>query len=297
MLHLAIYVEPQYFNDLSIKIRDYEQLMYFAIKNNTKALLYSTSRIKNNRKLIMNLLEENINCYEFSDSSIKKDIEISKLALKIDKNNIKYVSDELFEDICFILYAYSLNCKVIYERIQNDISFDKAIIINAIQNDDNVDMVILQNPDIKNDVDLIKLAIKYSSSPNILRYASQNIKNNNEICFLAIIKNIEAIKYTSEDLKNNFKFIRNILCNINFGLHEEMNDIFREKDKNSNNKGFKCENCEKNREENNTLGCELCMNKLKFILNECKIDMIISTIKNSNSYSLYKNDYCNFIKI
>lgn len=288
ILHLAIYLEPEYFNDLPIKMRDDEQLMYFATQNNVKALFYFTSRIKNNTKIIMNLMEKNINCYEFAGNPIKQDIEISKLALKIDKNNIKYVSDNLFENVNFILYAYSLNCKGIYERIYNELSSDNIVIMNAIQNDDNVDMILLQNPNLRDDKELIKLAITHSSSPNILRYSSQNIKNNNEICSMAIVKNIESIKYLSTELKNNFNFIEDILCRIKFGLHEEMIYIF-----NKNKiyeKGEICEECDKNKEDDK-LGCEICIDKLNFILRESKNDKVISVIKDSNSYSLYKNEY------
>jgi hypothetical protein len=293
ILHLAIYIDPHYFTDLPIKIRDDEQIIYLATKNNIKALSYATFRIKNDRKLIMNLLVEQINCYEFTDNRIKKDIDIAKLALEIDKNNIKFVPDNLLEDKNFILYAYSLKCQGIYERIQSDLSCDYQIIKHAIINDDNVDMILLQNLDIRGDEDLIKLAIEYSSSPNILRYSSQNIKKNKIICSLAVIKNIEVIKYLPDELKYNHNFMKDVICSINFGLHEEMNDIFRKKDK--HNKGYKCLDCEKNREENTSLGCELCMNKLKMILNYCRNDEIIDIIKDSNSYSLYKNDYDNIV--
>jgi hypothetical protein len=279
MLHLAIYIEPHYFTDLPMKIRDDEPTIYLATKINPKALHYSTLRIKNNRNFVTNLFNENTDCYEFVGTIIKKDIEITKMALLMNKNNIKYVSNELLQDKNFILYAYSLECKGIYERIQNDLLYDYDIIINAIKNDDNIDMILLQNKDYRCDEKIIKLAIEYSSNSNILRYAAQNIKNDENICYLAIMKNIEAIQYVSDDLKNNYKFLKNILCSVNFGLHEEMVFIFSESK--SNIKIIKCEECKKNKEEND-LGCNLCIGKLKFILKECQNDRITNEITKSN---------------
>jgi hypothetical protein len=275
MLYLAIYIEPSYFSEFTIETKDDENIIYLATKQNNQALLFASERLKSNKNFISKMLDDNINCFEFTNKNIKTDKKLSIKAIKLDKLNIKFVSNVLFEDIEFIKYAYSLGCQNIYEKIHIDIAHKEEIIKKAIENDDNIDLIFMQNVNIRSDREIVNLALEKSSNPNILRYLSQELKFDGNICKKAIMKNINAIKYLPEDLKNNKNYMADIICSINFGFHQKITDILGEK-----YKFYKCDSCEENKGF-----CEKCKNILNLIYNECQNNPIVIHIKENLDFS------------
>jgi hypothetical protein len=291
IIHIAIYIDPNYFELLPKNITDNDELMLIAINHHEKALQYSSFNIKNNIKIIEKFLLNKVDCYQYSGENIKKNYKLSFLALKINENNINYVHDDLFKNKNFIIEYYNLKYNNIYQYIDLSLLNDIDIINEAINNDDNVDLILVKNPNLQNDEIMIEKMINYSNNSMIIKYSNKNIKNNEKICTLAIKKNYKSFEYISNELKQDEKFIKKILCLPCFSFSEYMENIFDIDDIYIKNYE-KCEKCEEEREEkiNGEFACEKCIQILTFILNECKNDKIKKTIKDDYNCKLYNLD-------
>jgi hypothetical protein len=156
--------------------------------------------------------------YNISDD-LKDYEEIALFAVSNNPNNISFLSKRFKEDKLFILLVIE-NSNLYYSSILNNISINLC-----------------------NDFDVVLKAV--STSPREFKYASEKLRDNEEILIAAIncgrrvetlhshsqFKTISFISYSSKRLQNNFDIMLNavILCfqNIRYISDElKMNEIF-----------------------------------------------------------------------
>jgi hypothetical protein len=189
------------------KYIDYEILlnMYSHFKNDKEIILKLLKKtffdvntlyeiyynFQNDKEIILALLE--INNYHNFNFKLKMSIDNINIILKyVEKNGIKYINiPEIFKE----------NIDILLESIK---TYPLAILHTSIniKNDKNN---IIKIFNCINANKLLKRKYK------ILKYLSNELRNDEEIVYLSIINNIHNFKYANKELQNNKDFILKII--------------------------------------------------------------------------------------
>ena len=284
-------LDPELFSDFSILVEIF--------KKNPKDFGNANSELKSNEKIVELLLDENIgDIFEFVDDNIKSNNELCLKAIKLKARNYNLVDEKFKLDLKFNKEAIYLNPQLIHycedQRIINDFEIIKMVVskgyctyrsipeklklnkelffitINGITGCDDFEYT----PDeMRHDKDLIFEIIKSSTGDisNVMKYASDELKNDLELASLICQRSGHLLYYFSDELKNNEDLVK--ICMLsNVGSFEYASESLRSNEK------FALEFVKANLSPSNFkfVGAELLKNK-KFALevfkvqNECSI--------------------------
>jgi hypothetical protein len=136
------------------------------------------------------------------------DVEYFKTRSYIKSN---FPDDNLRNDKLFVLMGLNRSY-IFYSEISDELKYDKQIIYNAYMNSYLKFHVLNHIPiEYKNDKEFMTFYIKIHGSN--IRFASDELKNDDELVNLAISDgdNYEVLKYLNDTYKDNEEFIKNIL--------------------------------------------------------------------------------------
>ena len=117
--------------------------LHKCIRYNTECYRYLPAKMRHDKKLIMTLLDKNIDIGQFIGNKELKDIEIAIKTLKINQSNINYlilahcITPE-FINICESIYPY------IFNRIKSEYLFRLTNLPNST---DNIARILFRAPD------------------------------------------------------------------------------------------------------------------------------------------------------
>ena len=182
--------------------------------------------IKDNEKIYTNL-------YDIYEMKFKKDIILDNfniIFLPYDKKDVKYINkpfdtlfgsfintnnscdfpnEELRNDKLFVLMAVNHNSKY-YQKISDELKYDKQIIYNAVMNDYNCNCLEYIPTEYKKNKEFMKKCIKYNGCN--IRFASNELKNDIELVNLSIEKEYNnGLEYLSDYYQDNEEFIKPLL--------------------------------------------------------------------------------------
>ena len=188
---------------------------YYILVNNNDYIytnLYDIYEIKFNKNIILDdlniiFLPYNKNNVEY----IKKqsDIFYSDIIQIPLVDNFNFPDDKLKNDKLFILMAVNHSNKI-YDKISDELKYDKQIIYNAALYDYECLQYIPY--EYKNDKEFMIFYIKLRGSN--IKYASDELKNNKELINIAINNDFSSryvLEYLNDSYKDDEEFIKLIL--------------------------------------------------------------------------------------
>ena len=205
------------------------------IEYNDMKILFNTNIVINSYyKLIKINNNEDIytNLYDIYEMKLKKDIMLDNLNiifLPYDKKDVEHMkksnsifsfnftnkpidfpNDDLRNDKLFVLMAVNYNSKY-YEKISNELKYDKQIIYNAIMcNSYDCEWLEHIPYEYKNNKEFMKIIVKYNGRN--IRYVSNELKNDEELAHLSIkTEYCNGLEYLSNHYKDNEEFIKPLL--------------------------------------------------------------------------------------
>ncbi len=147
--------------------------------------------------------------------------------IKINNKNMPLLEDILTQNGCYLPLIHDFTLTKIIHDYQHTLNVDKLLniaiksnpyaifmvnynnvyayynyIIMALQTDGNV---LFGFPNLQNDKRFVEVAIKNNGLA--IRYASQQMKETQEIVCIAIAQNSDAVKFIAESLKHNISNI------------------------------------------------------------------------------------------
>ena len=227
-----IYLNRVFSNGLELRlfpdnIRDDEEIVFYAVKNNGHSMQYASERLKNDVSFvfrIVNSIERDIKMGIFfkyvSDKITSKflleAIKISPSILQCAPDNIKsnpqIVSDCVSKDARTLEFASSVlkNKTEIFKASLTGIGIGLKFTSFRIR--DNFDLVYLSVVKRPRSLEYASLRLRKSygivyeaikEEPTIVQFISEELRDNYELMLMAIKKNGANLKYLSNRLKNN----------------------------------------------------------------------------------------------
>ena len=233
------------FKHMSYELKNDENFMVELIKLDIRILYYISDKIKNNQDIILNIMTNNENIYNFK---IHNNIELNNDTiypyLKYLCNNVsnnlinnkdfiksiiekcqeafEYIPYELKNDKDFIFELLDEGNTRILEYISNNLKNDEDFVIRIIENYDDYVLHDIST-EIKNNFNVVKCSVEHNSMT--IQFASDQLKDNEIIVTTAIKDNINALKYASDRLKKDKTFIIKCL-KINKDIIDYINIFF-----------------------------------------------------------------------
>jgi len=176
------------------------------------------SDFTNDKDFMLNLIRLNYKSLEYISDKLKNDKDFILTAIKANNKSIQYIPKELMSDEFFlsslspIIDVYQL----IYSASLTLID-DQDFLMNVLKiNYMVLNEVFIKSKKFKNDENFFLQALEKKINGSILKYASEELKKNEEF-ILKIIKFVDhGLMYISEELKENEEFIlKAINININ----------------------------------------------------------------------------------
>ena len=169
-----------------------------------------SDELKTDYEFIKLVIKKNYSLYKYLDFNFKSNLEIILFTLHQNKlyNNLDIYLYENNEAYCPYLHLQTykeqfLRCNSIYSLIPIEMRYHKDVITMAVINDVR-DLMLLPH-DIYNDIEFIKYIVLHNGLA--IKYISDEMKDNEEIVRIAIKNNPIALVYASEKMKENLKII------------------------------------------------------------------------------------------
>ena len=179
---------------------------------------YAGETILNNKEVVLKTLslEERGFCY-VSDT-LHNDTEVALAAVSIDGTNFESLSDRLKDNEEIALtaaegngtflaeFGYEMRWKYLndcfFKQLSDGLKHDREFLTTLIKNCNGGEFVLKYvSEQFKNDKELIVLAVKKHG--RVLEYASDSLKNDNEIVIEALKKETSAFRFASDALRND----------------------------------------------------------------------------------------------
>ena len=178
---------PYAFTYLDNNYRDDEEIMAIVISKEPGYSWYLSSRLKNDKKFILNNARPLYPVMKYVSDQLKDDKEFVTTVLK-DGSGLRYVSKRLQDDEAVVLTAIIKDPSSMVsasERLRSD----KKIIENLIMNNNNYDLFQFASKSLKDDKEfVIYMMRKHNNSQykigekgSIFRWVSDRLKNDPEI--------------------------------------------------------------------------------------------------------------------
>lgn len=188
--------------------------------------------INDNKEIVLELVQKNVDCFEYVSERLKNDADVAFVALGVHTNYLYFCGELLRNDKSFILTILESigntpgitipDITLISEQLRDDkdvaiafVSKNGYLLKNIsqrLQKDYDVVLATLKN-DITvfssidnllfNDIDFFKMASK--EVPVSLKYFGERVVNNRECVFSAIKNNWYDYKYVGYELSRDFE--------------------------------------------------------------------------------------------
>jgi len=218
---------------LDFNIKNNDEIVEKAIKNNPSAFKYASDELKGNKEFVLSVVnclgfpyeeiskplmddedfiakafEENANYYLMKYISERlKDNEDFLLTLMDKMDILAYASDRLKDKEDFVKHVLKRNTMSIY-HISERLKDNKEIILGAIRAcSQSSCSFCLDNASNRLKSDKILVLEIVNKNGLALRYASEELQNDEEIVSVAVKKNPLSLRYVHPRLKNNKQLV------------------------------------------------------------------------------------------
>ena len=194
-------------------LRNDKKIILEVVKLNGQALYYVSEELKNDKEIVLEAVKQNEKTFIHASKKLKNDREIVLEAVKRNGYMLSHASDQLKNNKEIVMEAIKQNGCALNDASQ-ELKNNKEIVIKAIQQ--NGHAICCASDKLKNDKEIVLEAVKQNGSSLI--HASNELKNDKEIVLEAVKQYSYALNYASDELKSNKEFISK-LANLT-------NDIF-----------------------------------------------------------------------
>lgn len=183
------------------KYPDDEEIVMKAIfLFNDSVFSYVSDRLKNDRKFIFKMMEQNVNILEYGPEKYKNDDEIMYKAIGISGYIARIASDRLKNDKQFCLTAIKSQSDA-YSVLPQNMRADNDLLAEAMKDRGEF---LMYSPEVKTNKELLIKAFSNAfdrQSRNLLVLTSEELRNDKEVALAAIKCFSENIWEISKELR------------------------------------------------------------------------------------------------
>jgi predicted DNA-binding ArsR family transcriptional regulator len=216
------------------------------IKTNPQVITHAPPHIKNNKQVLLECVEQQGSLLYCASEELKNDQELVSKAIQKDGFSFQYASDELKKDKQFLLSAiknptssnalkFVKSRKLLNDKefamtlvklhgnclkyFNSDIKSDQEIVLAAVKENQHA-LRHASEKMIKNNIQFIKKAMKEVKShsnlskqlelncgDSIYKNCSNELKQDRELCILAVNENGSNLKHAPDELKNDKEIV------------------------------------------------------------------------------------------
>jgi hypothetical protein len=197
-------------------------------KNRGRYLLYASSKIKDNKELVILALKNGAPLHCVSER-LRDDEDVVLCGFNKSSNinnSLKDISERLRDSEEIVIEGVKKNyvsLKYISERLKNDEKFMLSVF--DIYTGESLQYA---SKKLQNNFELVLKCIK--NSPYALHHASEELKNNKEIVMTAVTEHGLMLEYASEELKNNKELVMTAIRRSGAALQYASNELKNDKE-------------------------------------------------------------------
>ncbi|MFZ2719188.1 MAG: DUF4116 domain-containing protein [Candidatus Absconditicoccaceae bacterium] len=209
---------------MSIELRDNKEIILIAVEQNGYALKRASNRLKDDKQIVLSAVKQNGLTLNHASDKLQDNEEIVLAAINQNPSSRRYVSERLRNNkklIITFLEKGGGDSHYGYNNIPDNRGNDREIVLAALKYSEIFEGKFKSHLiKFKNDKDVLMAAIENSNTSSKsecpLEYASDKLKDDENIVLSAVKKNGYNIKYASEKLKDNKEMV---LAAINENPH------------------------------------------------------------------------------
>lgn len=182
---------------------------------NAKNWKYIPEIFTTDKEFVLEAGSRNFEVYEYLSPAMKEDRDITSYFIQKSGANLKYAPEKFKNDTEIVKLSWqeksfgASNFQFASKSLRNDPDFVSDIIIKVPK------LIHFAGEDIKDNIEVAKIACKYVTSPSTLSFFSDNIINNKEVAMIALQHDSESMKSLKE-LKADKDFVINYIKHSNF---------------------------------------------------------------------------------
>jgi hypothetical protein len=206
--------EPDCLEFFSNKIKDNKEIIDLVLSKffHGKIFKYIGEKFKDDKDVVLKEMTHHGDMFEFVSDRLKADEEVLISSLKSSNGNsiifasptLKSNMDIVKNALQYINYS-SIN---VFKDLGMLAQSNKEIALLAISK--KPESYLYVSEDLKNDIDIVKTAIKLDGS--LFKFIPLSFKQNKEIFLLAIKQYALAIEFATEEFKNNLEVAKIVLA-------------------------------------------------------------------------------------
>lgn len=174
------------------------------IQKSAKSLQFLDDLYKKNKTIVRLAISRDPKTFEFASTSLKSDHEFVKELMKKNIYVLSKASYELRDDPDYIYDLYHIYGPDVVYYMSDELKSDYKFIKKLLQSGGFSYIVDIMPAEMKDDPKVMKSLAKVN--PNILIYASENIKNNEDFFKELIDINQNVFFFASDKIQNNRYF-------------------------------------------------------------------------------------------
>jgi hypothetical protein len=190
----------------SEEFRSDREFMMEAVKKNMFAVEYASAELKGDRDFMLEAVKQTVFALEYASAALKGDREVVMAAVRQDGRALKYASAELKGDREVVMAAVKRNGFAL-KYASAELKGDREVVMAAVKR--YGDALQYASDELKADREVVMAAVRHSFG-YALEFAPEELQRDKEVVMEAVKRNGFALKYASEDLKNDPGFMQQI---------------------------------------------------------------------------------------
>ena len=195
----AVRQDGQALQYASAELQNDNEVISSAVKQDGQALQYASAELQNDKEVISSAVKQDGQALQYASADFQNDKEIVLAAVSRDWRALRYASSKLKDDKGVILSAVKQDGMALQytsDRLKND----TEIILTALQNNP-MSLEFVNNNIIDDNKELFLLVLKMGKRQ--LKDANSEFCNDKNIVLAAIARDILAVEFIGEALRNN----------------------------------------------------------------------------------------------
>lgn len=184
------------------KLKGNKKIVLEAVEQNGLALEFASSAMKKNREVVIKAVEENAFALEFADEIRRNDKTIAIKAVRQNGLAFEFVSDRLKKDRDVISAAIKQNYRA-FELLPTDMKVNRLLILEMVK-EEGIILKIIPEELMKDREFIFNILIQI---PHVLFYVIPELKGNKDFILSLVANKGEILKYIDPKLKQDKDFI------------------------------------------------------------------------------------------
>ncbi len=167
----------------SAELQNDKEVISSAVKQDGQALQYASADFQNDKEIVLAAVSRDWRALRYASSKLKDDKGVILSAVKQDGQALQYASADFQNDKEIVLAAVSRDWRAL-RYASSKLKYDKGVILSAVKQDG---MALQYTSDrLKNDTEIILTALQ--NNPMSLEFVNNNIIDDNKELFLLVLK-------------------------------------------------------------------------------------------------------------